>query len=90
MTATETTTGGTIDAEVTVAYLQDIWSCAATGTVGTTVPTPTVVRDQTAATSTEGIVFTIALCQCRGVVDIGFAYLCLCGCSKTESRQNCM
>ena len=38
MTATETTTRGTVDTEVTVADLQDVGGSTATGAVGTTMP----------------------------------------------------
>ena len=38
MTATETTARSTVDAEITVADLQDVGGSTATGAVGTTMP----------------------------------------------------
>ena len=90
MTATKTTTCSTIDTEITVADLQDIGSSTATGTICATEPAPTISRDQTATACTEGVILAITLGKGRGVVDIGFAYLCLSGCSKGQRRQNCM
>jgi len=90
MTTTETTTCGTIDTEVTVADLQYVRGCTATGTVSTTMPAPTVFRNQTAATSAESVILSFALGKCRGIMDIGFAYLGLSRYCKAESRQDCM
>ena len=90
MTATETTTRSTVDTEISVADLQDVGGSTATGTVGATVPAPAVGRDETAATSAEGVILAITLGQGRWVVDIGFAYLGLSSYCKAESRQDCM
>ena len=38
MTATETTTRGTVDTEITIADLQNVGGSTATGTVGTIMP----------------------------------------------------
>ena len=71
MTTTKTTTRGTVNTEVTVADLQHVGGCTATGTVCATVPAPAVFRDQATAASAEGIILTLTLGQCRGVVNIG-------------------
>ena len=90
MTTTKSTTRGTIDAEVTVAYLQHVGGCTTTGTVSSTVPAPAIIRDQATATSAEGVILTLTLGQRRGVVDIWSANLCVCGCGNGQCRQNCM
>ena len=82
MTTTKTTTRGTINTEVTVADLQHVGGCTATGTVSATMPAPAVFRDQATATSAEGVILTITLGKGRGIMDIWFSYLCLSGCSK--------
>ena len=43
MATAKTTTSGSVDAEVTVADLQNVGSCTTTGTVGTAMPAPAVV-----------------------------------------------
>ena len=75
MTAAESTTRSTVDAEVAVANLQYIGSCTATGALSAAVPAPTVFRDETSTAGAEGIVLTVALGDGRGIVDVGFAYL---------------
>ena len=75
MTTAETTTGGAVDAEVTVADLQHVGGSTATGTVSAGVPAPAVFRDQASTAGAEGVILTVALGQCRGVVDIGCANL---------------
>ena len=69
MTATETTTRGTVDTEITIADLQHVGGCAATGTVSTAVPAPTVFRDQATAASAEGVELAITLGEGRWVVE---------------------
>ena len=61
MTATKATTRGAVDAEVTVADLQNIRSRTTTRTVGTAIPTPAVFRNQATATGAEGIILAITL-----------------------------
>ena len=81
MTTAKTTTCGSVDAEVTIADLQDIGGSTASRTVSATMPAPAIIRDETATTCAEGVLLSVALSQCRGVVDIWFAYMCMCGCS---------
>ena len=78
MTTAETTTSGTVNAEVTVADLQNIGGCTATGTICATMPAPAVVGDDTAATSAEGIIFSVALSEGRGVVNTASAAKSVC------------
>ena len=87
MSAAETTTSGSIDAEVTVAYLKYIGGCTAARTVGTAMPAPAVVGDDTSATCAEGIVFSVAFSEGRGVVNIRSAYLRR-NCFNTEAQRN--
>ena len=75
MTTAKTATSGTIDAEITIADLQNIRSSTATGTIGSTVPGPTIVADETTSACAESIILSITLGQGRGVMDIGFANL---------------
>ena len=75
VTTAEATTGGSVDAEVTVADLQHVGGSTATGTVSAGVPAPAVFRDQASTAGAEGVILTVALGQCRGVVDIGCANL---------------
>ena len=75
MTATQTTTRCTIDAEVTVTNLYHVRGCTATGTVSATVPGPSVLRNEASTSRSEGIVFAVTLGDGRRVVDIGLADL---------------
>ena len=61
MTTTQATTGGTINAEVTVANLNDVRSCTATRALSATVPVPAILRDKAAATRAKGIILAFAL-----------------------------
>jgi hypothetical protein len=75
MTTPKATTSGAIDTEVTVADLQDVGGSTATRTVSATVPRPAIVANEATSASAESIILTIALGQCRGVVDIRFTNL---------------
>ena len=60
VTAAQTTAGGSIDTEVTVAYLQHVGSCTATRTLSAAMPRPAVVGYDTATASAEGIPLAVA------------------------------
>ena len=79
MTATEATACRTIDAEITVTYLNHVGSSTASRTLGTAIPGPAVFRDNASTSRTEGIVFALALGDGRGIVDKGCANLRVCG-----------
>ena len=55
----QTTTRSTIYAEVTVANLDHVGSCATTWTLGATVPVPSVVGDDTTTACAECVPFTV-------------------------------
>ena len=90
MATAKATTGGTIDAEITVAHLYDVGGSTATGTLSATVPVPAVLRDKAAATCAKGLVLAFALSDGRGIVNKWLSDLRICGCSYSQCRKNCM
>ena len=75
MAAAQTTTGGTVNDQITVANLQHIGSGTATGALGTTMPRPTVFGNEASTAGAEGVILAITLGNGRGVVDIRLSYL---------------
>ncbi len=75
MTAIESATSSTIDAEIAVAKLQNIGSSTTSGTLSTTVPRPSIIGDKSTAACAEGVVLALALSNGRGVMDIWSAGL---------------
>ena len=90
MTTEETTTSSTIYAEITVANFHHIGSSTTTRAIGTTMPCPAVIRDDTSPTRSEGIPLTVTLCKCRGVVDIRCTNLRMGSSNNSKCRQECM
>ena len=88
MAATQTTTCGTVDHQIAITDLEHIRSSTATGTLCARVPCPTVLRDQTATTCSKSIVFSVTLCDCRRVVDIGTTDLCLCALCQQQGCRH--
>ena len=75
VTTKESASRGTKYNKVTVANLHDVGCRTASGTLGTIVPRPAILRDESTATRAEGIVFAVALSDGRRVVNVWLAHL---------------
>lgn len=77
MTATKTASSGSIYNKVSVAYLYGIGGSTATRSYCSSFPCPSVFRNQSTASSAEGVIFSVTFRQSGRVVYPWLSYLCI-------------